>query len=128
MADFNPSIVAWKNAGGSGVVCTLVTEGAARLWGQEFARAGAGCGTLPAPAVLDPAREMAVGGEGPRLDLDVSPSLGNISKRKHLPAYERFPSCLWPGSAPQRLLSQDGFLGIPVSHQENSLQAEFCSD
>lgn len=98
MADVNPSIVTWKNAGGSGVVYTLVTEGAARLWGQEFA--GAGCGTLPAPAVLDPTREMAVGAEGPCLDLDMSPSLGNISGRKHSPAYEQFPSCLWQALLP----------------------------
>uniref|UniRef100_A0A8C3R611 non-specific serine/threonine protein kinase n=1 Tax=Cyanoderma ruficeps TaxID=181631 RepID=A0A8C3R611_9PASS len=83
---------------GSRIVCTLVTEGTARLWGREFASAGAARGTLPAPAVLDPTREMGVGGEGPRLDLDVSPSLGNISKRKHWPVYEQFPSCLWPGS------------------------------
>lgn len=110
------------------MVCTLVPEGTARLWGQEFVSAGAGCGTLPAPAVLDPTWEMAVGGEGPHLDLAVSSSLGNISKRKHLPACEQFPSCLWPGSAPRRLLSQDESLGIPVSHQENSQQAEFCSN
>lgn len=128
MADFNPSIVTWKNAGGSRIVHTLVTEGTARLWGQEFASAGAACGTLPAPAVLDPTREMAVGGEGPHLDLAVSLSLGNISKRKPWLAYEQFPSCLWPGSAPRRLLSQDESLGIPVSHQENPQRAEFCSN
>lgn len=125
MADFNPSIVI-GNKPEALLVCTLVTEGAARLWGQEFA--GAGCGSLPAPAVLDPTREMAVGGEGPCPDLDVSPSLGNISKRKHSPAYEQFPSCLWPGSAPRLLLSQDESLGTPVPHQKSSQQAEFCSN
>lgn len=84
------------------MVFTLVTEQKAKPgWGvvsppaaRARGGAGAGSGTLPAPAGRGPAWETAAGGEGPRLDLDIAPSIRNVSKRKHSPTYERLPSCL----------------------------------
>lgn len=90
--------------------------------------AGAGAGTLPAPTVLGPAQETAAGGEEPCLDVDVAPSIRNVSKRKHSPAAEPLSSCLSPGSARRRLLSEDGALGIPISHTAKDKKAEFCSN